>query len=166
MQYFDDQPNFFMFEYAYLSYLQSIKPVCKRKLKIIKILLYSWVYNKIYGRGDWKHTDNCIPYNSTKPEGGGGGYVYINIYTFLSETDSHMRLGSYQLSLCKFKNWKSEFLSIPIRFEKMYFLNRVDVLDTCVTCCGHPTKGWSCSLWLNMHDHERDSTVSLENLAH
>ena len=41
VQYFDDQPNFFMFEYAYLSYLQSIKPVCKRKLKIIKILLYS-----------------------------------------------------------------------------------------------------------------------------
>ena len=22
-----------------------------------------------------------------------------------------------------------------------------------VTCCGHPTKCWSCLLWLNMHDH-------------
>ena len=21
---------------------------------------------------------------------------------------------------------------------------------SCVTCCGHPFKGWSCSLWLNL----------------
>ena len=60
------------------------------------------------------------------------GYVYMYNYTILSETDSHIRLGSCQLPLCKFKNWKSEFLLIPVKFEKryMYFLNRVDVLDT------------------------------------
>ena len=23
-----------------------------------------------------------------------------------------------------------------------------------VMCSGHPSKGWPCSLWLNMHDHE------------
>ena len=35
------------------------------------------------------------------------------------------------------------------------------------TCCkvfGHPTKGWSCSLWLNLHNQEGDSTASLEKL--
>ena len=31
-----------------------------------------------------------------------------------------------------------------------------------VTCCSHPSRGWSCWLWLNMHDHEGDSTASLE----
>ena len=26
-----------------------------------------------------------------------------------------------------------------------------------VTCCRHPSKRWSCSLWLNFHDHEGNS---------
>ena len=26
--------------------------------------------------------------------------------------------------------------------------------------CGHPSKGWSCSLWLNMHDHEGDYRIT------
>ena len=33
-----------------------------------------------------------------------------------------------------------------------------EIVD-CVTCCCHPSRGWSCSLSLNLHDNE-DSTTS------
>jgi hypothetical protein len=35
----------------------------------------------------------------------------------------------------------------------------------CVTCTGHPSRCWSLSPMLNMHDQERHSTASPEELA-
>ena len=42
---------------------------------------------------------------------------------------------------------------LTITYQNMLLVNTINV---CVTCCGHPSRGWSCLLWLNMHDHEED----------
>ena len=49
----------------------------------------------------------------------------------------------------------------------MIYITCVKLLVLCnCNVLRSPVKGWSCSLWHNMHDHEGDSTASQEKLAH
>lgn len=55
---------------------------------------------------------------------------------------------------------RNNTVHFKLNIHPMSDIHRI-LRQSCVTCCGHPSKGGSCSLWFNLQDHDGDSTITL-----